>query len=448
VAAVLVLGGCKIGVDYSGTEYQCPDGVTCPPGFRCESGVCVVTGATSDASGSDSGVDPDASVEPASCGGPLALAESFGDSDVPWGAIETWQGATADVSGGQLVMTMPSDPAADAGAHLRSHMRTDLRDERVWVEVSEMVDTSTNAAAEFVVTNGWVDYLEFFQIGGVLYFKAWRADAVTTEAEVAYDPLAHRWWQFRDEAGTTYWETSPDGLTWTTRLTAPTPDLATHAEVWMSAYTSPGISNPGRVVWDNLNGGEPAAEPFCQAASFTDDFGDNDPGFDWYVWGGNCTASMASSDIRLAPYANEIGYCGYANALAFDLRQSSAHIEAPVTFAAGTDAISYFVVHDFAESRADIVKQDGVLSFSVCKPTCVLQESIAYSPTEHRWWRFRGDGDVLNWETSADASTWTTRATATPGFALGQVSFSIGGETTAANSNPGEARFDNFNVVP
>lgn len=450
---MLVLGACKIGVDYSGTSYQCPDGVTCPPGYRCENGTCVVTGNLPDAAidsgvAGDASVDVDAYVEPASCGGALALAESFGDSDLPWGEIRSWEGATAVVTGGQLVMTMPSDPAAGAGAQLRSYMRTDLRGQRVWVEVSEMVDTSTNAAAELVVTNGWVDYLEFFQIGGLLYLKAWRAGTVTAETDIPYDPVAHRWWQFREDAGTTYWETSPDGLVWTSRLTAPTPSLVTHAEVWMSAYTGPGITNPGRVVWDNLNGGEPAAEPFCPATSFTDDFADNVPGFDWYAWGENCTATMANGDIRLTPNANEIGYCGYANAFAFDLRQSSAHLEAPGTFPAGSDAISYFVVHDFKDTRADIVHQNGVLTFSVCNPTCVQEAMVTYSPTEHRWWRFRGDGNVLNWETSPDASSWTTRATATPGFALSQVSFSIGAETTAANSNPGQARFDNLNLVP
>ena len=46
--------------------------------------------------------------------------------------------------------------------------------------------------------------------------------AGTIEEEfLPYDPVAHRWWQIRDEASTLYLETSPDGVDWTTRLEVP-----------------------------------------------------------------------------------------------------------------------------------------------------------------------------------------------------------------------------------
>jgi formylglycine-generating enzyme required for sulfatase activity len=42
LAALLasLLVACLAPVDYSGTSYQCPDGVTCPDGFRCVAEVC------------------------------------------------------------------------------------------------------------------------------------------------------------------------------------------------------------------------------------------------------------------------------------------------------------------------------------------------------------------------------------------------------------------------
>lgn len=39
----------------------------------------------------------------------------------------------------------------------------------------------------------------------------------------AYDPVAHAWLRLREDAGSLFWETSPDGLTWTVRRTAASP---------------------------------------------------------------------------------------------------------------------------------------------------------------------------------------------------------------------------------
>ena len=40
---------------------------------------------------------------------------------------------------------------------------------------------------------------------------------------IAYDPVAHRCWRIREAAGTTYWETSSDGVAWTVRRSAASP---------------------------------------------------------------------------------------------------------------------------------------------------------------------------------------------------------------------------------
>ena len=42
----------------------------------------------------------------------------------------------------------------------------------------------------------------------------------------AYDPVVHAWLRLREDAGSLYWETSPDGQSWTVRRTAATPAWA------------------------------------------------------------------------------------------------------------------------------------------------------------------------------------------------------------------------------
>lgn len=43
---------------------------------------------------------------------------------------------------------------------------------------------------------------------------------------LTYSPSAHAWLRFREAAGTLYWDTSPDGITWTNQRTATTPAWA------------------------------------------------------------------------------------------------------------------------------------------------------------------------------------------------------------------------------
>ncbi|MFF4791844.1 hypothetical protein ACFY2M_19245 [Streptomyces sp. NPDC001276] len=44
-----------------------------------------------------------------------------------------------------------------------------------------------------------------------------------TAIEITYDPVAHLWLRLREDGTNIYWDTSPDGSTWTTRRTLATP---------------------------------------------------------------------------------------------------------------------------------------------------------------------------------------------------------------------------------
>ncbi|MEW1922262.1 hypothetical protein [Streptomyces sp. NPDC088360] len=77
------------------------------------------------------------------------------------------------------------------------------------------------------------------------------ADATPTT--LAFDPVAHRWWRFREAAGTFYWETSPNAVTWTVRRSMATNQwlrfgtLRTNFE----AYAASGTPTVAEV--DNVN---------------------------------------------------------------------------------------------------------------------------------------------------------------------------------------------------
>ncbi|MEU0214546.1 hypothetical protein ABZ281_05250 [Streptomyces sp. NPDC006265] len=104
------------------------------------------------------------------------------------------------------------------------------------------VDNGTFVRFKWVV---WNQTLVFENAVGY-----WDASPTT----VPYDPVAHRWFRFREAGGTFYWETSPNASTWTVRRSMTTPQwlkfgtLRTNFEGYADAGS---IAVPAEV--DNIN---------------------------------------------------------------------------------------------------------------------------------------------------------------------------------------------------
>jgi hypothetical protein len=69
-----------------------------------------------------------------------------------------------------------------------------------------------------------------------------------------------------------------------------------------------------------------------------------------------------------------------------------------------------------------------------------------YSPTQQHYWRFRNSGSMLLWETSPDASRWTTEASIAAPSYLGSLYFDLGAGASSATTSDLVARFDNFSA--
>jgi len=70
---------------------------------------------------------------------------------------------------------------------------------------------------------------------------------------ITYDATAHAWLRVRETGGTTYWETSPDGSTWTQQRTLASPTWATdpNLEFQLIAHRSDGTADFAE--FDNVN---------------------------------------------------------------------------------------------------------------------------------------------------------------------------------------------------
>lgn len=85
---------------------------------------------------------------------------------------------------------------------------------------------------------------------------AWTAGPV-------YNATTHRWWKWTEASGSIIYETSPDGVAWTTIATAVSPGSLTSRSLFMGAGRNTTTGGPFYVYFDNVN--NPPPQPVSKA---------------------------------------------------------------------------------------------------------------------------------------------------------------------------------------
>jgi hypothetical protein len=75
---------------------------------------------------------------------------------------------------------------------------------------------------------------------------------------IPLDPVAHRWWRIREASGTTYFDTSPDSVTWTNRWSIADPINLTSLEVILQSGSWESESEGSGAIFANLNTSAPS----------------------------------------------------------------------------------------------------------------------------------------------------------------------------------------------
>lgn len=437
VAAVLalLLNACFIDIDLSGTSYQCSDGV-CPPGYTCVGGMCV----SNPDPGADAGID--GGVQPVACGKMTNLSDDFDDDDVDWGDIYTAAGTTVSQNG-FIEITLPENPTEQAWGRLQSELSYDLRDSNLTIEVVGMVSGTAYANISLNPRNT-LDELTLNTEEGSIQMLGSMGGKYPINEQVAYNPVNDRWWRLREESGTLYFETAPDGQNWTVRMSAPTPYYLAAVGVEISAGTSAGTTGNGSFVVDNLNINAPSPV-WCKADAMTDSFDGVDLGIYWRkASAAGCTFTQ-NGDLTIDTAANED--CYLRTAARYDLTDSQVAVE--VTRSLGDTAEGQISLYIFDYNSNDYVQLDqcyGEMYLYYCNsegcPSAIYLNEFSQ---QHRWWRVSESEGSVDISTSPDGSTWTTAYTLVHGMDLSDVRIdlsvdSYGGVIAGA--------FDNYNVVP
>ncbi len=192
------------------------------------------------------------------------LVDNFDDGvfdGVTWGkSYEDTTSKHVEING-RLELQLSGGVTFDYTGYVSTNLY-DYGDDRVFVEVVK-ANTQLEGNA-LLLLNTTVDHTDGPSVefeAGMIMMRVRIADVIFDRATMPYDPVAHRWWQIRERAGRTYWETSPDGVTWTTQHDEPSA-VPTLTLVTLSAgYDNLAASQPDVVRFDNLNGG--GAPPSC-----------------------------------------------------------------------------------------------------------------------------------------------------------------------------------------
>ena len=121
-----------------------------------------------------------------------------------------------------------------------------------------VASTGTDVSFNFLVTSSTEGTSIGFKYNAVTSKLRLQSNVSYFDAsavEITYDPVAHLWLRLREDGTNVYWDTSPDGTTWTNRRTLATPAWVTTSidttALDLYGYRDAGVTDYAEV--DNVN---------------------------------------------------------------------------------------------------------------------------------------------------------------------------------------------------
>jgi hypothetical protein len=188
---------------------------------------------------------------------PVPGCESFADDFADGRRDDFWQPnsfddppATLEETGGELrISPAPGEAAALFAGYLGDDFDFTHRSARI--RVLELPNPTTHAQLIFKLEFPFPDFAGFIVEAGVLRARVDVDGAPGDLMTAPYDPARHRLLRLRHRDGVVSFDTSPDGLAWTTLATHPMLDL-TFARLGILAGTYQPETAPGVARFDDL----------------------------------------------------------------------------------------------------------------------------------------------------------------------------------------------------
>lgn len=283
--------------------------------------------------------------------------------------------------------------------------------------------------------------------GTYIYFMETVA-GVSNQTTADYNPIRHKWFRFRESAGTIYWETSRDASTWVIRRSKTTTLNLTKIKLGIKGGYYATTEPAAVALIDNFNiisgNTVTTVDPNLFGHEFTESFtARND--IVWYFE----NAVVANGQLELTP---DFGYGSYALTYEkFDLTNSYFSIK--FTDADGPSTQSEFSANSpVAGNKFGFLVErtwDGQRIFRLRETVGgVLSEvTVGYDPDRDSWIRMRGAAGTLFWESSYNGATWRVLHSKVSSLNVSNMElFLATGLWDETEVNSGKFRVDNINM--
>jgi hypothetical protein len=384
---------------------------------------------------------------PSECGKVDVLSDDFEADSFDW----RWQnyGSAFTLQGGALLLTLPT--GVEEFFQLQSTAAFDMRGRSVVFELSQ--PPTLGQGYWLNVAGDPSNYVEFYiNAGGTLEYAAEVDDVYNPFASEPFDPVDHRFFRFRESAGTIFYETSPDGTAWTERTDYDLTGVFDPEFTYVYFGGNTGLASPGCTVGVARVYAEPAGgAETCPIASLTDDFEDGARGS---VWGEGwespeCVLDEGSGVLRLSCAAASYASSAYGSSAAYDLTGSSASVELASTPAPDEDSwMTFAITRPEADTMYTIQTEGSFLEvYEVIRGSWSQVVSLPFDADAMRVVRFSEAGGQLSFEHSADGVDFTTFHQREPVFSLTELQILLAGGNDS-DTLASEMAFDNLNLVP
>lgn len=318
---------------------------------------------------------------------------------------------------------------------------------------------ATEAWAQLLVTSstsGTDAIIEVNAVTGDITFANRTGFFDPGAAVLTYSAVDHAWLRIREDAGTLFFDTSADGITWTNRHTDTSPGWVSDTDIEMQMLAHRDSGTVDFAEFDNFNI-TPSTAVF---ADLTDDFDDNvvDP----VKWPDNYNTGPGGLPVEAGGRARvpcDTGFAAYASEPIYRLEDSYAFVQSfPPSGGGMVEAYSQLLILSNVVGTQIVFEVDAATNLLLMTVHVGFVDeggqSIPYDPVEHAWLRIREAAATLFWETSPDGREWTTRHTDTsPSWVSDndlqtQLLAHCSPAVTGGGPTGAFAEFDNFNVRP
>jgi endoglucanase len=312
---------------------------------------------------------------------------------------------------------------------------------------------TTTASFQMIVegaTAGNRIAIEVNTFAGTISFYSQLAYVDNNAITITYSATTHAWVRLRESAGTIFWETSPDGTTWTNQRTtnAATPTWMTatsNESLFFLAHRNSGTTNYSEVDNVNVSSGGGGAG----FSTITADFATALTPFSSF---GTGSASVVSGRARIA--CQSAAYSGIETASTYTLHNSSAfaRLYSPVQGGAATEAAIAMFVEGVAGNRVGLTINAVGNTISFFNQTSYFDATpttITYSATTHAWCRLRELSGTTYLETGPDGLGWTVqRSFASPSWVTTLTTQSLQFQAHRDSGTVDYGEVDNVNIPP